>query len=203
MYGLLTYSVGLMDPVTVNVEMKPYTIYVDSLSKTLAATGVQLGWSLGPESVLGEMKKILGDIESWVPLAEQKAVACFLSQKESVKTHLITLKNELSERLVLIYKGIREMNKEGLPIDAIEPKAGIFLSLKMEIMGKQVDGIPIINTTVLTRVLLEKTGLAVLPFYAFGASEELPWFRLSVGACRKEDIGEMLRSLRNLLERVM
>jgi len=39
----------------------------------------------------------------------------------------------------------------------------------------------------------------VVPFYAFGADRSSAWYRLSVGTCKKEEIGEMFKSLRNAL----
>jgi aspartate aminotransferase len=90
-----------------------------------------------------------------------------------------------------IYSGISEMKEEGLPIDAIEPNAGIYLSIKIDLEDK--------TPAEIAELLLEKAGIAVLPFYAFGASESLPWFRISVGTCAKDEIEEMLQSLKNTL----
>jgi aspartate aminotransferase len=42
----------------------------------------------------------------------------------------------------------------------------------------------------------------VVPFYAFGAPVESPWYRLSVGTCKVEEIGEMLAGLRAALEKL-
>jgi aspartate aminotransferase len=191
MYGLLTYNVRHTDPVSVNGEMRPFTIYIDAISKAFAATGMRVGWSMGPETVLGKMKNILTHMGAWAPMAEQKAVARFLGRTEYVRSFLSVFKTGLSDRLIQIYTGIQEMKNEGLPVDAIEPKAGIYLSMKIDIEEKTpVD---------IAKLLLEKAGLAVLPFYAFGARENLPWFRVSVGTCAKDEIEEMLQSLKNVL----
>jgi aspartate aminotransferase len=203
MYGLLTYNVRHNDPVSVNPEMRPFTIYVDAVSKAFAATGMRVGWALGPTAVLEKMKNILTHMGAWAPMAEQKAVARFLGHRGSVRVYLNGFKNELSERLALIYDGIQCMKKDGLPIDAIEPKAGIYLSVKIDLIGIKTGETVIKSPATIAQVLLEKAGLAVLPFYAFGAPEDLPWFRLSVGTCLKEDIGEMLESLRAILEQAM
>jgi aspartate aminotransferase len=42
----------------------------------------------------------------------------------------------------------------------------------------------------------------VVPFYAFGASKNSPWYRLSVGTCKKEEIDEMLGKLNAALEKL-
>ena len=41
-----------------------------------------------------------------------------------------------------------------------------------------------------TAYVLNNAGLAVVPFYAFGAGKSSAWYRLSVGTCKKEEIGE-------------
>jgi aspartate aminotransferase len=191
MYGLLTYKVHHVDPVSVNREMRPYTIYIDAISKAFAATGMRVGWSMGPVTVLGKMKNILTHMGAWAPMAEQKAVARFLGRAAYVRSFLSGFKAGLSDRLMQIYSGISEMKEEGLPIDAIEPNAGIYLSIKIDLEDK--------TPAEIAELLLEKAGIAVLPFYAFGASESLPWFRISVGTCAKDEIEEMLQSLKNTL----
>ena len=50
-----------------------------------------------------------------------------------------------------------------------------------------------------TAYLLNEAKLAVVPFYAFGAARTSPWYRLSVGTCKKEEIPEMLSILKAAL----
>ena len=47
------------DPVSINPDMKNYTIYIDGISKSFAATGVRVGWAFGPEKLIMKMKSIL------------------------------------------------------------------------------------------------------------------------------------------------
>ena len=56
--------------------------------------------------------------------------------------------------------------------------------------------------SVVTAYLLNEAKLAIVPFYAFGASTTSPWYRLSVGTCKKESIGEMILQLRKALEKI-
>jgi aspartate aminotransferase len=51
-----------------------------------------------------------------------------------------------------------------------------------------------------TSYLLQHASLAVVPFYAFGASKNSPWYRLSVGTCKKDEIDEMLGKLEQVLK---
>src|SRR5947207_3090335 len=82
-----------------NPEMRNYTVYIDAISKVFASTGVRVGWSLGPKPILEKMKAILSHVGAWAPMAEQKAVAKFLYQKEAIDTYLANFKRELEERL--------------------------------------------------------------------------------------------------------
>jgi aspartate aminotransferase len=48
-YWMLTFGeTRHVDPVSLRPEMRPYTIYVDGISKAFAATGVRVGWVVGP-----------------------------------------------------------------------------------------------------------------------------------------------------------
>jgi aspartate aminotransferase len=51
-----------------------------------------VGWSLGPETVIAKMKAILSHLGAWAPMAEQKAVAKYLLDKESISNILFILK---------------------------------------------------------------------------------------------------------------
>ena len=63
------------DPVSINADMKNYTIYIDGISKAFAATGVRVGWAFGPQKLINKMKAILSHIGAWSPKAEQVATA--------------------------------------------------------------------------------------------------------------------------------
>jgi aspartate aminotransferase len=53
-----------------------------------------------------------------------------------------------------------------------------------------------------TAYMLNQAGLAVVPFYAFGSSLSNPWYRLSVGTCKKEEISEMIDKLGDALRKL-
>lgn len=84
MYWHLTYG-GIQhhNPVSLLPEMKSYTIFIDAISKAFAATGVRVGWALGPAFVIQKMKQIMTHIGAWAPMAEQKALAVYLQRKNS------------------------------------------------------------------------------------------------------------------------
>jgi len=202
MYFTLTYGeTAHSNPVSLRPEMKEYTIFIDGISKAFSATGVRVGWSLGPANVIAKMKALLSHIGAWAPMAEQKATAQYLLQKDAITTYLASFKSELEDRLWAIYNGITALKEKGYTIDAIAPQAAIYLTIKIDMTGKDVGGKILATQADVTEFLLNEAKLAIVPFYAFGANNNSPWYRLSIGACRKEDIAEMLAMLESALEK--
>ena len=204
MYWHLTYGdIQHHDPVTLRPAMRDYTVYIDAISKVFAATGVRVGWSMGPATIISKMKAILTHIGAWAPMAEQKAVAYFLQNRNAIQQYLAHFKSEIEERLRRIYDGLMQLKNEGLPVDAIAPEAAIYLTIKIDGVGKTDRQGKILDTQAdVTAYILNTAGLAVVPFYAFGAEKTSPWYRLSVGTCKKEEIEEMTGKLREALQQL-
>jgi len=205
MYWHLTYgNIQHYNPVSLRPAMRQYTVFVDAISKVFAATGVRVGWSFGPADIISKMKAILTHIGAWAPMAEQKATAHFLTNhREGIQKYLLNFKKEIEERLREIYKGFIELKKEGYSVDAIAPEAAIYLTIKIDLAGKKTaDGKILKDQSEVTAYVLSEARIAVVPFYAFGADRSSAWYRLSVGTCKKEEIGEMFKSLRNALEKL-
>jgi aspartate aminotransferase len=202
MYWHLTYGkIKHYNPVCLRPEMQAYTVFIDAISKVFAATGVRVGWSMGPETVINKMRAILTHVGAWAPMAEQKAVAKFLSEKQSIDDFLIDFRSEIEERLRSIYDGFIKLKNEGFEVDAIPPQAAIYLTIQLNLAGKTTaDGRLLQTQSDVTAYILQEAKLAVVPFYAFGASRNSPWYRLSVGTCKKEEIGEMFEKLRKALQ---
>lgn len=202
MYWHLTYGdIKHYDPVSLRPAMREYTIYIDAISKVFAATGVRVGWSLGPATIISKMKAILTHLGAWAPMAEQKAVAYYLGNREGIKRYLTHFKKEIAERLTRIYEGFKQLKAEGFSVDAIAPEAAIYLTIQVNLTGKKTgDGHTLSNQSDVTAYMLNRAGLAVVPFYAFGADRSSSWYRLSVGTCKKEEINEMIGKLREALK---
>lgn len=204
MYFTLTYGdTKHYNPVSLRADMKQYTIFVDGISKAFAATGVRVGWSLGPAHLIGKMKALLSHIGAWSPMAEQKATAKFLLQKDVVETYLSSFKQELEDRLWAIYNGIIALKGKGYPVDAVAPQAAIYLTIKIDLKGLQANDKLLETQADVTDYLLSEAKLAIVPFYAFGADRTSPWYRLSIGTCKKDEIAEMLGTLEVALQKLM
>ena len=205
MYWHLTYgNIKHYDPVSLRPEMRNYTIYIDAISKVFASTGVRVGWGLGPSVIIAKMKAILTHIGAWAPMAEQKAVAHYLGNGDAIKKFLSNFKAEIEERLRRIYAGFTALKNEGLPVDAIAPEAAIYLTIRIDLVGrKTAEGKLLSTQNDVTSYILDEAKLAVVPFYAFGASADSAWYRLSVGTCKKNQIDEMITAFRSALMKIV
>lgn len=204
MYWTLTYGDTVhYSPTGLRPEMKEYTIYIDGISKAFASTGVRVGWALGPKKVLAKMKAINSHVGAWSPMAEQQAVARYLKDHKAVESYLEEFKGKLSDRLQRIYAGFQSLKKEGFSVDACAPEASIYLTIRFDLTGKKTASREVLaKQSDVAAYLLSEAKLAVVPFYAFGASRESPWYRLSVGTCKTEQIDEMIGKLRSALQKL-
>jgi aspartate aminotransferase len=191
------------DPVSLHPGMKEYTVFIDGISKSFAATGVRVGWSMGPADIIAKMKGLNSHIGAWAPLAEQKAVATFLKQPAAVQNYLTGFKKEVESRLNSIYRGFCDLKSAGFNVDAIQPQAAIYLTIKIDLRGKlTAKGDLLATQEDVTNYILDEARLAIVPFHSFGAGDNSSWYRLSVGCCRKEDIPVMMEKLRKALEKL-
>ena len=204
MYWTLTFGDTVhYDPISLNPAMKPYTIYIDGISKVFSATGVRVGWALGPEHVIAKMKAILSHLGAWAPMAEQKAVAKYLPMSAAIDQYLAHFKSEIAFRLQTIYNGFVSLKDKGYAVNAVAPQAAIYLTIQFDLVGKKTASGNMLGTqSDVTSYILGEAKIAVVPFSAFGAGGDNNWYRLSVGTCIKEEIPTMLAQLEAALEKL-
>lgn len=191
------------NPVSLVPEMKEYTLFVDGISKALCATGVRVGWGMGPEHVISKMKSLLGHIGAWAPKAEQVALASFLSNEDEVTAFNTTLKEKINARFHAIYDGFMALKAKGYPVHIIEPQGAIYLSVQFALKGRSLpDGTVIQDTKDIGTFLLEEAHWAIVPFTAFGAHNDTDWFRVSIGTVKMEEIPSMFEYLEKALSRI-
>lgn len=203
-YWALTYGeTRHYDPVSLLPEIRPYTVFIDGISKSFAATGVRVGWAFGPVPVIERMKSILGHVGAWSPKAEQVATAAYLSDHKQVERFMDNLRDELKTRLYGLYDGFCALEKEGLPVKVVAPQAALYLTVSIDLAGRTTpEGQRLSSTAEVTSYLLNAAGVAIVPFYAFGAPAESTWYRISVGTCKVEQIKEVIGSLRSAMQRL-
>lgn len=204
MYWTLTFGNNIhTNPVELRPQMKEITVFIDGISKVFAATGVRVGWALGPELIISKVKAILSHVGVWAPMAEQHATAKFLLLQEQVNDYLISFKQKINYRLTEIATGFRQLQQDGFPVDVVEPQGAIYLTIKIDLTGKKkADGTLLEAQADVTQYLLDEAKLAIVPFYAFGAGKNSPWYRLSVGTCKEEEIPGFLTKLKEAMSRL-
>ena len=203
-YWALTFGdVKHYNPVILRPEMRDYTIFVDGVSKSLAATGVRVGWSMGPKFIIDKMKAILTHVGAWAPKAEQLATANYLTDLKSYDTFIDLQKEKINARLTGFYKGFQALKAAGFKVDAITPQAAIYLTVQFNLHGqKTANGTALATTKDITKYLLDEAKLAIVPFSAFGASADSSWYRLSVGTCKLEDVDGAIANLKSAVSKL-
>lgn len=185
-------------------EMARYTIFVDGISKAFAATGVRVGWAVGPADVIDRMSAILGHVGAWAPRAEQIATAKLLDDSAGCRTYVDGLKGGIVGRLNALHEGFQALKSQGLAVDSLSPEGAIYLTVQLAPFGKKTPaGQTLSSNEEVRRYVLDAAGIGIVPFQAFGYPGETGWFRLSVGAVSMREIqdalprlGEALRALR-------
>jgi len=191
------------NPVSLRPEMKEYTVFVDGISKSLSATGVRVGWSMGPKFIINKMKAILTHVGAWAPKAEQLATAKYLSDLDIYDKFIESQKTKISLRLDGFYKGFQDLKTEGFKVDAITPQAAIYLTVQFNLIGQKTSEGKILQTTSdITKYLLDEAKLAIVPFSAFGSSVDSSWYRLSVGTCKISEIEIIINNIKNALSKL-
>jgi aspartate aminotransferase len=201
-YWMLTFGATRHEnPVSLRPELAPYTFFIDGVSKSLAATGLRVGWTVGPADIVARMGSILGHVGAWAPRAEQVAVAAFLGATDEVSAFLRSLKEGLELRLEFLASTFAALRAEGFPVEAVAPAGAIYLSARFDLIGKSTPAGDVLRTNEdIRRYILNAAGVAVVPFQAFGLVQDSGWFRLSVGAVSVDDLRQAVPGLRTALQ---
>lgn len=199
-YSNLTFGAKHVDPVSLFPEMREFTIYIEGISKCLAATGVRVGWGFGPTQVIDKMKALLTHVGAWAPKPEQEATAKYFQNADNVNAFINDFKAKLEESLKVLHNGIQDLKNKGLAVESIEPMGALYLTIKLDYIGKtKPDGTVIENSSDLVFYLINEAGVALVPFSAFGEEKSEPWFRASVGGLATDEISVMMPKLENAL----
>lgn len=181
-------------------ESAPYVVMLDAISKSLAATGLRVGWSVAAPAVTQRMSDFLGHVGAWAPKAEQVATAEFLDDAAAFDGFRREMHARLRERLDALAASLGAMRDRGLPVEVVTPEGTLYLSARFDLFGRELDGRTLATNEDIRRFLLERAGIAVVPFQAFGLDRESGWFRLSVGGASRQAIADGLARLGTALE---
>jgi aspartate aminotransferase len=200
-YWMLTFGGAQhVNPVGLRPDMAKYTVFVDGISKAFAATGLRVGWGVGPADVIRSMADLLTHIGAWAPRPEQMATGELLCAEADIREYHAVMIRDVQERLGLMAEGIDQLRREGLPVESTTPQGAIYLSAHFGIHGRRTpDGRELRTNEDIRGYLLQAAGMAVVPFQAFGQREESGWFRLSAGAVSPQGVRELIPRLRTSL----
>ena len=189
-YWLLTYGETVHhDPISLVPDVAKYCVYVDAISKSMASTGLRVGWGIAAPYLQGAFKALIGHTGAWAPKPEQLATAKFLNNDAQVDAWLDEFRGGLQERLDLIKRRFDEMAESGLPVEAIAPQGAIYLSIQIDLVGRSLpDGSVVTSSEDIRSFLLHKAQVAVVPFDAFGLNDAQGWLRTSVGAVGVDEL---------------
>ena len=170
---------------------KDHVIIAGSVSKTFAMTGWRIGYTLGPAELVQAVTKVQSQSTSNpTSIAQYAALAAMTGPMDSVPVMLA----EYARRRHRIVEGLRAIS--GVTCEWPGGAFYAFPNVQAHLAAGSRD--PIANNcTELTRLLLEKAHVAVVPGEAFGAPGYL---RLSY-ATSIERIEEGLRRMEKLLAR--
>ena len=199
-YWMLTFGAEHVNPVALRPAIQPYTILIDAISKSFAATGLRVGWAVGPADVIKRMSDVLGHVGAWAPRAEQVATTNLLNDDAGMDAFHARMRPEVQRRLDAVAGILTALQREGLPVEATAPRGAIYLSARFNLAGLRTpEGERLDTNESIRRYLLRAAGLAAVQFQAFGSEEDSGWFRLSVGAVSLDQIDALLPRLRSAL----
>jgi len=140
------------------------------------------------------------------PRAEAIAIAggtiLAVGDEKSIAEFRKEMDARLAERLQAMHEGFTALKADGYPVDSINPQGAIYFSAQFRLHGKVADGRALTTDEDIRKLLLERAGVAVVPFQAFGVRGETGWFRLSAGAVSMDEISALFPRLRTLLDDV-
>lgn len=177
-------------------EMARYTIFVDGISKAFAATGLRVGWAVGPVDVIRQMSAVLGHVGAWAPRPEQMATVALLDDPQAIRDYHRGFLSGIESRLDLLHRGFQALKAEGHPVDSIPPMGAIYLTVRIDPFGRTTPSGQTLRTNEdVRKYVLTDAGIGIVPFQAFGVPGDDGWFRLSVGAVSEAEIKAALPRL--------
>jgi aspartate aminotransferase len=189
-YWTLTFDgVKHATPVALRPALAPYVVFVDGLSKAFSATGLRVGYGVGPPEIMKRMSDALGHVGAWAPRPEQVASAAFLDDVAAVSAFKKEFIAGARLRLHALHDGFSKLRDQGLAVQAIEPMGAIYLTVRFDVVGRRTpEGATLATNEDVRRYVLDRAGLGVVPFQSFDYQLNDGWFRCSIGAVGVDEI---------------
>lgn len=187
-------ALTFIDPLELCPDIRPYLLSINGVSKSICATGLRVGWMMGPSNLISKMTSVFSHIGAWAPKPEQLAVAKYLHTQEMFEfvDAKIYKYGEIMEEFIGFLRKLKKLNYK---VDFKEPDAGIYLSLYLgyhdnfETLDEYVD-------------FLIENGLGIVPFEYFGSKSNKGWFRISIGTVKEEELHEIFYKITQIVRKL-
>jgi len=188
-YDRLCYGTPAVSLLSACPEAREVTVLVNGVSKGYAMTGFRIGWAVAPPKVIAAMGRLQSHSTSNASTPAQYAALEALRGPQDFIPKMVA---ELDARRLLMLEGLRAL--EGLEL--LEPRGAFYcLPRVTRWLGRRWKGSAVADSAALARIILDETGVAVVPGAAFGAEGHL---RLSYATSRPQ-IETGLARMRGLL----
>lgn len=142
-------------------------IFVSGVSKTYAMTGFRIGYAIGPKDVVDASSKFQSHATSGAASISQRAAAAAIAECDAEAD---SMRAAFGRRRRLILEKLRAIPRLRVP----EPMGAFYVFPDFSAYyGQKLGGETIGNSADLSRLLLEKAGVACVPGGAFGADAHL------------------------------
>ncbi|GAA1343695.1 pyridoxal phosphate-dependent aminotransferase [Kocuria palustris] len=158
-------------------QVRERTLVVSSASKSLQVTGWRIGWVSGPADLMSGVSAVKTYLSHSAAAPLQKAVAAGL---RDLQTWGQTLAAEQAQRSALVGQALRDLG-----LQVAQPSGSYYVVADFSPL---FDRYGATTSAEMSRALIERAGLALLPLSAFAAPENQElyagWMR--VAACKRE-----------------
>jgi len=160
MYELILFGDNeFFNILNVTPELRDRCVVLNGVSKAYAMTGWRIGYAAGPVELIKGMKKIQGQSTSNpTSISQYAAVSALNGDQDCLKPMLKAFK----ERHDFVVKSLNEIDG----VECLESDGTFYSFPNVEGLIARVDGVS--NDEELAALLLEKTGVALVPGSAFG-----------------------------------
>ena len=180
-------------PLDVCPEIKEYLICADGISKSLCATGVRVGWLMGPKDIISKMTEVFSHIGAWAAKPEQNAVAWYLRDNKNIGEFIQEKQQQYAYISSKIIDLFNKMKADGFKVNCQNSDGGIYISVYLDYVNKFPTTEDYIN------FLIEECGLGIVPFEYFGSTKNKGWFRISIGSVDYLYIDNVLTVIENAI----
>lgn len=149
-----------VSPATFSDDIYDNTLVVNGVSKAYAMTGWRIGYAAGPESVIGDMNKLMGHTTSNPASISQKAALKALRMDDAEIEPMV---DEFEDRRDLVYSKLQDI--DGIVCEKPRGAFYVFPNVESIVTGKP----DIDDDQDLVMTLLEEAHVAPVPGSAFGA----------------------------------